>query len=257
MKKIFFQITCCLFLASCSQLSKYNGPVIAPESIVKNMMSWLYYQRDYIVWSADYVALDADLKVITKTEFLTLLIKGDYLPLKINTRDSSLCYQLYRLNDTVDREIIASIRDKAKIEYQYFKMEGQQLPKFNFIDLEGNVYNPETTKGKTLVLNSWFIHCTSCVAEMPKLNELVKQFADRKDILFIGLAFDPAKNLKQFLMQTTFKYKVVPDMENYLINDLKINGFPTHLIINSQGVILKVIDNNINEISSFLNKQKE
>lgn len=217
-------------------------------------MSWLYYQRDYMVWSSNYETLDAASKAITKDEFLQQLTSGNYLPLRIQTGDSSLCYQLYKLDDSVDEEIANTIKSKAQQVYQYFKMEGHRLPGFHFVDLNGNIYDSITTKGKIVVLNCWFIHCKPCNEEMPRLNELVKQFEDRKDMVFVGLAFDEAEALKKFLKKTVFEYAIVPGKENYLMNDLRISGYPTHLIINKQGVVEKIIEGNVDEFIGELNK---
>lgn len=254
MKRLFLQMLICVALTSCSQPSNYEGPVVTPSNIAKNVMSWLNYERDYMVWSADYIALDSSLNQITKIEFLESLTTAKYLPVKISTRDSSLCYQLHKLDESADKEIGEIVKNKALTEYQYYKMEGTQLPRFNFVDLDGNVYNMNTSKGKILVLKCWFIQCKPCVAEMPRLNQLVNQFEDRKDILFVSIAFDPAEDLRNFLTKTPFKYKTVPDKKNYLMNDLEISQYPTHLIINKKGVIIKV-SNNLEEMVSILNKE--
>lgn len=255
MKKQLFLILSCIVLISCSQSSNYIGPVIEPGKIAKDMMSWLYYERDYMRWSADYEALDPSLNEITKGEFLKRLTTGDYLPVKIRTRDSSLYYQLYPLDGSEDKEIGEVISNKAQLVYQYYKMEGKPLPKFHFTDLNGNVYDATTTRGKTLVVNCWFIHCKPCNEEMPRLNQLVEQFANRKDILFVGLAFDPAEDLKKFLKKTAFNYAIVPDKEDYLMNDLQISGYPTHIIINKQGLVEKVIQGDVEEFINVLDEK--
>ena len=254
MKKLFLPLLICTAIASCSQPSKYNGPVVPPAEVTKDIMSWLYYQRDYVVWSADYETLDVSSRKIAKDEFLQQLATGGYLPLRIKTSDSSLCYQLYKLDDSVDEGIGRVIKDKAQVEYQYFKMEGKPLPGFRFVDLNGNIYDGNTTKGKTVVLNCWFIRCKPCNEEMPRLNQLVKEFENRKDIVFVGLAFDPAEDLRKFLKKTVFNYAIVPDKENYLMNDLGIVGYPTHIIINRQGVVAKVIPGSVNEFVNALDK---
>lgn len=51
--------------------------------------------------------------------------------------------------------------------YKYFEMEDKPLPGFRYVDLNGKSYTPENCIGKIVLLNFWFIHCTSCVAEMP------------------------------------------------------------------------------------------
>jgi peroxiredoxin len=242
-------------IASCTNTSNGPEPVVPPSLVAKDMMSWLYYERDHMRWSADFQALDTASKPIERSEFLKQLTTGNYLPVKIRKSDSALSYQLYRAQNNVDEGIRGVIRNKAQMVYRYLQFEGSHLPGFNFTDLNGNVYNRENTKGKIVVLNCWFIRCQACIEEMPELNKIVDKTKDRNDIVFIGLAFDKADSLKQFLTKTKFKYATVPDKENYLMNDLGIIYYPTHIIINRQGKIRKIIDGGINELIDALNNE--
>jgi peroxiredoxin len=245
-----------LALTSCSSTSNDSEPVVPPSAISKDFMSWLYYERDHVQWSADFKALDTAARTIDQSEFLKQLTTGNYLPVKIRTSDSSLCYQLYRPENTADQTIMETIKNKAQMVLRYLQFEGSRLPQFNFTDLNGNVYNPETTKGKIVVLNCWYIHCQACNEEMPELNKIVEKTKDRKDIVFVGLAFDKADSLRQFLAKKEFKYAVVPDKQNYLMNDLGIVYYPTHVIINRQGKIRKIIEGpSVNELIDVLNKE--
>jgi peroxiredoxin len=240
---------------ACSTSSNSNQPVLPPSSISKDLMSWLYYDRDYMLWSADFKALDTSSQPIERREFLHMLTTGNYLPVKIKTDDSSLCYQLYRLGNNVDKVIGETIKGKAQMAYRYLQFEGSSLPGFNFADLNGNAYNAETTKGKVVVLNCWYIHCQACNEEMPALNKIVQQLENRKDIVFIGLAFDQRDSLRQFLSKKEFRYAIVPEKENYLRNELGIVYYPTHIIVNREGKIAKVIDGGLNEFVDALNKE--
>ena len=242
-------------IASCTNTSNGPEPVVPPSLVAKDMMSWLYYERDYMRWSADFQALDTSSKPIERSEFLKQLTTGNYLPVKIRTGDSALTYQLYRAESNVDEAIKEVIRNKAQMVYRYLQFEGSHLPQFNFTDLNGNVYTPETTKGKIVVLNCWYIHCQACNEEMPELNRIVEKTKNRNDIVFIGLAFDKADSLKQFLTKKEFKYAIVPEKENYLMNDLGIIYYPTHIIINRQGKIRKIIEASVTELIDALNKE--
>lgn len=255
LKKCFlvFQVSC-VFLA-CRDQPKKSEPVLRPDKITQDMMTWLYYNRDQMRWSADFKALDTNSHLMGKGDFLYILTTGKYLPVKIKTADSSLSYQLYKLNNIVDKEIIEQIKTKAQIAYQYHQLEGQKLPSFNFIDLNGHVYNPATTKGKVVVLNCWFINCQRCVEEMPDLNKIVQQTKKRNDIIFIGLAFDKADDLKTFLSKRRFDYAIVPEKKDYLVNVLGIVYYPTHLIVDREGRIAKIIDGSFNEFIDALNKE--
>lgn len=256
MQKYFFILFLLFTLSSFSQSTTDKRPVVDPIEIVKDIMSWLYYQRDHLVWSADYITLDTSLNPITKGDFLERLISGRYLPLEIKTSDGSLCYQLYEIKKSVDKDIVATIKNMAIKELHYYKMEGLSLPDFNFFDLDGNVYNHQTTTNKIVVLNCWFVRCTPCVAEMPSLNQIVKQFEKQKNIIFLALALDPANEVRMFLNEHSFKYAIVPDKTDYLSNKLNIIAYPTQLIINRQGMIVKVLESNkISELKNILIKE--
>jgi cytochrome oxidase Cu insertion factor (SCO1/SenC/PrrC family) len=242
-------------LFACSSTSNSDQPVLPPSSISKDMMSWLYYNRDYMQWSADFKALDTSSQPMERSEFLHRLTTGNYLPVKIRTSDSSLCYRLYRMDNNVNNDIRETIKNKAQMTYRYLQFEGSSLPGFNFVDLNGNVYNAETTKGKVVILNCWFIHCRACNEEMPELNKIVEQVQNRKDIVFIGLAFDKADLLKQVLTKKEFRYAIIPEKENYLMNELGIVYYPTHIIVNREGKIVKVIEGSVNELINVLNKE--
>lgn len=239
-----------------SQPSNDHLGVVPPSVIVKDMMSWLCYQRDHLVWSADYISYNTSMRIIPRNEFLDSLCTGKYLPLQIETGDSSKCYQLYSIGQSVDKDIVSTIINMAQVQLRYYKWEKLLLPDLNFIDLKGNVYNKETTKDKVIVLNCWFVHCKPCVAEIPSLNQLVKKYKKRKDILFLALTFDSAENIIHFLKQTPFNYAIIPNKEEYLTTKLNILGYPTQIVVNRQGLIVKIIESNkINELIDIVNKE--
>jgi len=218
-------------------------------------MSWLYYERDYVQLSADYLPLDTASRPMEKREFLSKLKTGNYLPVRMKTMDSSFCYQLYRMDERASNDIREAIKVKALKAYNYLQLEGSALPQFNFVDLNGKVYNRQTTEGKVVAINCWFMHCQACNEEMPELNKIVEQTKGRNDVVFIGLAFDKADSLRMFLSKRKFDYAIVPEKENYMMNDLGIISYPTHIILDRQGKIKKVIDGGVNEFINALNTE--
>jgi len=81
------------------------------------------------------------------------------------------------------------------------------------------------------------------VKEIPSLNEMVNQYKDRKDIVFVSLAEDTPEQLKVFLAKKPLSYAVVPNMKKYMNEVLQLNAFPTHFIVNKDGNIVKVLAN--------------
>ncbi len=135
-------------------------------------------------------------------------------------------------------------------------MEGKELPEYEFTDLNGKVYDKTSTKGKALLIKCWFIGCVACVKEFPELNKLVDEYKDRNDILFISLATDSKQDLTSFLNKKQFKYAVVPDKGKYMSDQLVVNAYPMHVLIDKKGKIVK-ITNSTDDIIPFIEKQTE
>jgi peroxiredoxin len=130
-----------------------------------------------------------------------------------------------------------------QIGYTYYgicQIEGKPLPKFRFVDLKGNIYTPENTKGKIVVLKTWYIGCIPCAAEMPQLNKLTEKYKNRKDILFVSIAPNTKPDLETFLKDHPFKYAVASTGKKYLSDSLKVVGYPAHWVINKQGVVVNM-----------------
>ena len=88
---------------------------------------------------------------------------------------------------------------------------------------------------------------------MPKLNELVDQYKDREDIVFLSLANDGSEELKDFLSKMRFDYAVVADKASYTMDTLGIRTFPTHMIVKN-GIVEEVVTN-VNQLESSLKKE--
>lgn len=249
-----FCISLFLTLYSCSQNDQYEDPILQPDSILKDLKSFLKYNRDYLKLSEDFVPLGTSSTLITKKVFFNSLSTGEYLPLRLISKNSTAYYKLYRLDNSLDNEIRQVIKDRCMHLYSLYKMEGQKFPDFNFIDLIGNEYNKSITDGKIVVLKCWFIRCVPCIEEMPALNDLKKQYENREDIIFLSLAFDSKDELKNFLLKHKFNYPVVPDQKEYITKKLNVSMFPTHFLLNKNGFISKVV-NDYKDLAYALNKE--
>jgi peroxiredoxin len=229
-------------IASCSERADYGQPDVNVESLQKDFMKWWTYYSNQINLSSDFIAIDTLSNKISKAAFLESLTTGKYIPVKLTPKDTSvICYKLFQLGQTADKGIEEPIKNASIKEYERFKMEGRQFPKFNFTDLNGKQYTNENTKGKFVVLKCWFIRCQACIAEFPELNEMVNQYKNRDDIVFVSLAYDDDADLKTFLLTKPFNYATVSVQKSYLKDTLNVNSFPTHYLIDKDGKIVKVV----------------
>ena len=225
-----------------TQDSKKYSHEIEPKILLKDFQNWWNYTYKFVNLSSDFKAINTESKIISKESFLKSLSTGNYIPLMIDSDKSQELYKLYKLKPSDNIDIKSAMMQLGQTEYERFKREGTKIPKFNFTDLNGKVYTNENTKGKTIVLKCWFINCASCVAEMPALNQMVAKYRNRKDILFVSLAYDSEVQLKEFLSKKVFDYAVVSVKQNYIEKQLKVSSYPTHFIINKKGNITKIVD---------------
>lgn len=223
------------------------------KTLTKDFNTWYNYTYYNVRLSNNFIGLDLDSTVIDKPAFLNKLITSDVVAFKIKETQGRPVYKLYQLNSN-DENISITSKQMAVTENEHLKMEGVKMPQFSFTDLNGKVYDNASTKGKILVLKCWFIHCVACVKEFPDLNDLVDSYKDRHDILFVSLAIDPKQNLKNFLKTKEFKYAVVPEMENFMSDQLHITAYPTHILIGKDGKIIKVV-NRIEDLTPFLSRE--
>lgn len=215
-----------------------NANIAALEQDYK---AWSNYNKENIELSYEFTPVDVDDTVIEKEDFLNRLNTGFYIPLKVDSEE--FIYKLHKLSETANPKIGKSIRGSSAIAYSYFKKEGEALPEFDFVDLDGNKYNKKTTKGKIKVIKCWFINCVVCVQEFPELNDLYDRYEGNDNVAFLSLAFDKPEKLKKFLVKKEFRYPVIAEQKKYMSKKLEIKQYPTHLIVDEDNNIIKMVNN--------------
>jgi len=229
-------------VVSWAQKTDYGQPDVNVESLQKDFKQWWTYYCNQINLSSDFIAIDTLSKKIAKADFMQSLITGKYIPIKLTSQDTTkIIYKLFQLNQTSDKGIEKTIKNASIEEFERFKLEGHKFPAFNFTDLNGKQYTNENTKGKFVVIKCWFLRCHACIAEFPELNEMVNQYKNRDDILFVSLAFDNEADLKTFLLTKPFNYATVSVQKSYFRDILNVNSFPTHYLIDKEGKIVKIV----------------
>ncbi len=211
------------------------------QDILKTEMSFLYYQRDYLRFSEELNAYDRAGKKISKAEFLKRICTGLYLPLRLaGDNNGILSYRLYKLNAATDKKFKDLLQPLGNEYYKNYQYEGKKFPDIDFADLAGHHHNNKTSAGKITVINFWFIHCQACNEEMPRLNQIKATYAQNNDMQFFAIAFDKITDLKNFQLKKKFDYVICRTPEKDIEQIVGINEFPTHFVIDKNGIILKV-----------------
>lgn len=108
-------------------------------------------------------------------------------------------------------------------------------PNIEFTTISGMEVEFKKLRGKIIVLNFWFTACPPCLAEIPALNRLVKEYKN-KDVVFFGITYDSYKTLSsKFFPKYKFDFNIVSDVKS--ITDMFSAGYPTTYIIDKKGII--------------------
>lgn len=229
-----------LFYACTQDGTRLGKPVSGTYEAASGFSSWWKYHGGNIKFYQDFTPFDAHSNVIPLDSFMAQYATGKYIVLKYVGKDSEVQYKLQQLEPDADEAISNTLRSIAYTDYQDYLQLGKALPEFNFTDINGNRYTGQNTRGKFVILKFWFIGCKPCVAEMPELNKLVASKKNRNDMLFLSLAFDSEQELKSFLARRKFDYKVVGNQKTYLNRTLNVRGYPTHMVINKEGLVERI-----------------
>ncbi|MGH9939448.1 MAG: redoxin domain-containing protein, partial [Blastocatellia bacterium] len=108
-------------------------------------------------------------------------------------------------------------------------------PEFRGDSLDGKAFDSKSLRGKIVVINLWFIACGPCRKEIPKLNEIAREFRN-KDVVFIAPTPDQSEPLREFLKTAPFDYNIIPDADR-IIEQFNAVHFPTHVVIDRNGQI--------------------
>jgi peroxiredoxin len=116
---------------------------------------------------------------------------------------------------------------------------GCKAPDFWAKTISGETISLSSFRGRTVVLNFWFIGCAPCIAEMPALNALADEYKD-DEVIFIAFAREDEVSLRKFLTKTEFKYKIVSEFYNVVDEYCLLGGWPTNMVIDKHGIVRKI-----------------
>lgn len=184
-------------------------------------------------------------KVLTKEE-VQELTKGTFSIRQENSNGKKTVTIIPSGND--ERSLLY-----AKLDAFKNSLINKPIKEFKFDDLENKTWKSNDLKGKVVLLNFWFTACEPCISEMPLLNKLVAANKDNP-VIFLAPAPENESQVKRFLKKFKFDYNIIPSSNNY-IDALKVEYFPTHIIIDKEGIIRQVIISYSEDIKDKLQEE--
>lgn len=114
-----------------------------------------------------------------------------------------------------------------------------KAPDFSAKDMDGNTVRLSNLKGKVVLIDFWASWCVPCKKSMPHLIELYNAFKDTSFTVIgvnVDTQLDKVKEFEEEL-NTDIPFPVIFDKDSKLPPLYKVEGMPTTVVVNKDGII--------------------
>lgn len=101
--------------------------------------------------------------------------------------------------------------------------------------LTNKVYNFQEAKGKVIVVNFWATWCPPCIAELPHLNDLYKDY--NEEVVFLFISNEDAEVVNAFLNKRKIQIPVYKPLTKYPLA-FNVSSIPRTFLIDKSGDIV-------------------
>jgi TonB family protein len=117
------------------------------------------------------------------------------------------------------------------------RLVGKDAIAFALKDLDGNQVDLQALKGKVVLLNFWASWCGPCVAEMPHIEKLHKDFKD-KGLVVLGLNYNEEIEIARgFVQKKGYTFTTLLDEGREVSMRYGVSGIPQVFIIDREGKV--------------------
>lgn len=134
--------------------------------------------------------------------------------------------------------LLALVALQLRASQQGVLVSGEPAPDFTLTTFEGEVIESADLTGKVVLVNFWASWCKPCEQEAAALQAAWELYADRGDVVFIGVAYvDTEAESLAYIERWGITYPNGPDLGTIISHDFRMRGVPETFIINRQGEI--------------------
>jgi thiol-disulfide isomerase/thioredoxin len=198
--------------------------------IILFFSSYCCSQSTFDLNDPNVIYKDINGRIMTQDSVMAFLSKGSFSLKKNEINGGKTEIILFRKSQEMNEKESSLTKEKL------YKLLGTTFPSFELKDISGSPMTQKDLSGQVTVLNFWFTGCQPCISEMPELNRLTEKF---ESVNFVAFTFNDMNSVNNFLLNHNFKYIQLPNA-NDLIKALDINTYPTHMILDRNGIIKEI-----------------
>lgn len=161
--------------------------------------------------------------------------------------------------DVTANEKVKRAAINLKRKYNSIK-QGEVIKDFSFMDVNGVEYSISSFRGKFVLLDFWFIGCSTCIENFPILKKLKEQNLDNFEIISLT-PHDSRERVVTFLKKKPAYPWLFSSIEkgSELLSYFGVWAYPTYLLIDPEGKFVQLVntatlENNIEEVATMIRK---
>lgn len=141
------------------------------------------------------------------------------------------------------KPMLKMYEDQAKREAAAKKLvEGTMAPDFTLPDINGKQFKLSSLRGKYVILDFWGSWCSWCIKGMPEMKKYYDKYKGKFEILGVDCN-DTEARWKAAVEKHQIPWKHVRQSKETqnVSDDYGVQGFPTKILIDPKGKIIKII----------------
>jgi peroxiredoxin len=197
-------------------------------------------QKSYELRRIDFPIDELKKQFAEQAEVKQLAVWADFAGARLNAKIDDKAFQI---------ELPPEAKLVKKFDQRSFNppppppspLLGKAAPEFSLKDLEGNAVSVKDLEGQVAVLDFWFTTCPPCRETLPNLEKVYQRYKDHPKVRFLAVSVDPADipaaNLKQMFTDLRLNIPIARDDEQKAAQALGIEGYPTLMVLGSDGTV--------------------
>ena len=140
------------------------------------------------------------------------------------------------------------VKEKYNQVYNQFASDtlwiGKSSYDFSLPDSTGRIISMKDFKGKVILIDVWATWCGPCRGEIPYLKQIEEDYKNNKEIVFVGISLDQAKDRKKwsnFIQKENLPgTQLLDDFGKAFGRKYQIAGIPRFMLIDKKGNWIEV-----------------